>query len=134
MAYVDWTPKLSVGMKDIDEQHKHFIDLINKTKEAVDAHAPRNAQKKILDDLVGYGRYHFETEERYFAKFKYPYAQAHMAAHAELLEQVIVFYDRFEAGEDVALELLDFLKGWLADHLKKHDMKYAEYFKKKGFV
>jgi len=134
MVYLVWSEKLSMGMKDIDEQHKHFIDIINMTKDAVDAGASREAQKKVLDDLVGYGRYHFETEERYFAKFKYPLAREHMAEHARLLEQVISFYNRFEAGEDVALELLAFLKSWLTDHLQKHDMKYSEYFKEKGYI
>ena len=134
MAYLNWTRDLSMGMKDIDEQHKHFISMINKPKEAVDAGAPRDAQKKVLDDLVGYGRYHFETEEKYFAKFKYPSAREHIAEHAKLLEKVIVFYDKFESGENVAPELLAFLKDWLSDHLKKHDMKYAEYFKKNGYI
>ena len=134
MAYIDWTNDLSMGMKDIDEQHKHFIGIINKTKAAVDAGSSREAQKKVLDDLVGYGRYHFETEERYFAKFSYPHAHEHMAEHAKLLEQVIGFYNRFESGEDVALELLAFLKAWLSDHLQTHDMKYAKYFKKNGLI
>ena len=57
-------------MKDIDDQHKHFIGIIKKTKEAVDTGAPRETEKKVLDDLIGYARYHFETEEGYFAKFK----------------------------------------------------------------
>jgi len=134
MAYIEWSSALSMGIKDIDAQHKHFIGIINKTKEAVDAGATREAQKKVLDDLIGYARYHFETEEKYFEKFKYPYAQEHINEHAKLLAQVIVFYDQFESGENVSLELLSFLKAWLADHLKKHDRKYSDYFKKKGLI
>jgi len=134
MANLVWSEKLSVGMNDIDAQHKHFIDIINKTNDAVDTGAPRGAQKKVLDDLIGYGRYHFETEEMYFVKFKYPHAREHMAEHAKLLEKVILFYNRFESGENVASELLSFLKSWLTDHLQKHDMKYSEYFKKKGYI
>jgi len=134
MAYLEWTSDLSVGMKDIDEQHKHFIGLINKTKEAVDAGAPRDAQKLIINDLLEYGRYHFETEEQYFEKFKYPDKEEHMAEHAKLLQGAIEFSNKFDAGESVAPALLAFLKDWLADHLKKHDMKYSKYFKKKGFI
>gem|GEM_PF-4872032 len=44
MAYVEWTNSLSVGMADIDVQHQHFISLLNKTKEAVD----KGAQKEAL--------------------------------------------------------------------------------------
>jgi len=134
MVYLVWSEKLSVGMKDIDEQHQHFIDILNKAKEAGDDGAPRDAQKKVLDDLIGYARYHFESEEQYFEKFKYPYSQEHMAEHAKLLGQVISFYDKFESGENVAPALLPFLKDWLADHLKKHDMKYSAYFKKMGYI
>lgn len=134
MAYMDWASKMSMGMKDIDEQHQHFVGIINKAYEATGAGAARGAQKEILADLIEYGRYHFETEEQYFEKFSYPYASEHKAEHAKLLANVLAYSDRFEKGDDVALELLAFLKGWLGDHLMKHDAKYAKYFKSKGYI
>jgi hemerythrin-like metal-binding protein len=134
MAFIDWSDDLSTGMKDIDEQHKKFIGTINKAKQAADSGAPRKAQKDVIEELAEYGRYHFDTEEKYFKKFNYPYAKEHEAEHAKLLAKVLYFSNKFDSGQDVAIELLDFLKGWLADHLMKHDMKYAKYFKSKGYI
>ena len=134
MAYVDWTPKLSVGIDDIDAQHRHFIGLINKAKEAVDAGAPRAAVGEIVADLVGYARIHFETEEKYFGRFGYPHADEHKKEHIKLLAKVVAFSDRFDSGEDIARELLSFLKEWLAGHLQTHDMEYARYFRKMGYI
>jgi hemerythrin len=134
MAYIDWTPEMSMGMEDIDEQHKHFVGIINKTKEASDAGAARGAQKEVLGDLVEYARYHFETEEGYFETFSYPHTAEHKIEHAKLLANVLAFSDRFDKGEDVAQELLAFLKDWLADHLMRHDKKYSKYFKSKGYI
>ena len=134
MAYINWSPELSMGMKDIDEQHKNFVGLINKAYEANKAGAPRGAQKEVIAGLIEYGRYHFDTEEKYFEKFSYPHTDEHKAEHAKLLAKVLVFSDKFEKGEDVAPELLAFLKDWLADHLMKHDKKYSKYFKSKGYI
>jgi hemerythrin len=134
MEYVTWTPELSVGIGEIDAQHEHFIGIINKAKEAVDAGAPRAATGEVVGELVSYTRYHFETEEKYFEKFGYPYADEHKKEHAELLSKVLVLSDKFESGETIAPQLLAFLKEWLADHLKKHDQKYAKYFKKMGYI
>ena len=134
MAYVDWTPEMSMGMPDIDSQHRQFIGIINKAKEAVDSKAPREKQKEVLGALIEYGRYHFDTEEKYFERFGYPHADEHRKEHAKLLARVLAFSDMFEKGEDVAPEILSFLKGWLAVHLMKHDRKYAKYFKSKGYI
>lgn len=134
MDYINWTSEMSIGMKDIDDQHRHFVDIINRTKKASDTGATKDAQKEVLTDLIEYARYHFETEEQYFEKFSYPHTAEHKAEHAKLLAKVLAFSDRFEEGEEIAQEILAFLKDWLTDHLMKHDMKYAKYFKSNGYI
>ena len=36
--FVDWSHDLSVGLKEIDEQHMKLIDLINEMHEAITEH------------------------------------------------------------------------------------------------
>ena len=51
---LEWTEELSVGVKVIDVQHKHFIDLINRTFEVYQSLELRNSLPQILDELITY--------------------------------------------------------------------------------
>jgi len=129
-----WTPKLSMGIKEIDDQHKHFIALLNKVN-LVKPTENKEKVGKLITELMEYARIHFTTEERYFEKYKYPFAKEHMAQHEKLLSNAIKFSNKFdEVGVKVIPELALFLKDWLEQHLAKHDQKYAKYFKKNGFL
>lgn len=133
MSFIKWDKSLEVGIKEIDDQHKTFISYLN---EAADFASPSKPNVKKLGELIpkilDYSRYHFETEEKYFRRYDYPYAEEHMEDHAKLIQSSAGFYDRFNSGEDVAKDLLIFLKDWLETHLKTHDMKYSRFFKKIG--
>ena len=125
---IKWSASLSTGIPKIDSQHKTFIGLINKTNECVDKKRKEDLSK-VLTELLNYARIHFSTEEEIFDKYSYPYSNEHKEEHLKLIEKAISFYDKALRGEDVGKEFALFLKDWLEDHLKKHDFKYAKYFK-----
>jgi hemerythrin-like metal-binding protein len=128
-----WTKTLKIGVDEIDDQHKRFIGLMN---EAYIIQSAENKAKieKELNDLMEYARIHFTTEENYFQKWGYPYAEEHMKEHAKLLENVLNYKSDFDAGKLDFPKFLLFLKDWLENHLKKHDFKYRDYFIKQGFI
>jgi len=128
MVLLEWTPKLSVGIKKIDDQHKYFIKLLNKADDTVKA-KKKNELIKELPELLNYARTHFSTEEEIFDKYSYPYSNEHKLEHLKLLEKAVKFYDKATVEKEVGEELMLFLKDWLENHLKKHDFKYAKYFK-----
>jgi hemerythrin len=132
--FFKWTQKMSVGISEIDDQHKHFISLLNKVN-LVKTTDKKEKVSQLLADLMEYARVHFTTEEKYFEKYKYPFANEHLAQHEKLLEDVIKFSNKFDkVGPIMVPELSVFLKEWLENHLAKHDVKYARYFKKNGFL
>lgn len=128
VAFVEWTEKLSVGIKRIDDQHKRFIGLLNKAHTLVQAKKNKEVNK-MLAEVLEYARMHFSTEEEIFDGASYPYASEHKIEHLKLIEKAIKFYDRVLNKEDVSDEFLHFLIDWLENHLKKYDFKYAKYFK-----
>lgn len=130
-----WNEKYSVGVKEIDDQHKRFVEIMNSLYAAVYAGENREKMAEILLDLVNYKDNHFETEEKYFDLFQYENADEHKAEHQKLREKVTAFYQQFQEGKaDVTAELMDFLEDWLVDHLEKQDQKYVECFKKNDLV
>jgi hemerythrin-like metal-binding protein len=126
-----WTKDLSVGIKKIDDQHKKFILILNSVG-SLKTKPPEEKLTFILNDLIDYARYHFETEEIYFDKYNYPFADEHKLQHAELLQNALSLYDKHKNRKDITKELFVFLKDWLEEHLAKHDQKYAKFFKEIG--
>lgn len=126
-----WTNALSVGIEELDEQHKELVSIINKTHELTVNKKDGEKLKLLLEELVEFARIHFSTEDNYFKQWEYPYANEHDIEHEKLLLKALQFLDRFNETEGISLssEFLELLKDWLENHLKKHDFKYRDYVK-----
>ena len=135
MSFIIWNKSLLMGIEEIDEQHKELIGLINK----VHSYYPGNKIAEIeslIDRLIEFARIHFSTEEKYFEKWNYPYADEHMVEHEKILLKILQFKAKSEKySKELLNEILKFLKDeWFENHLKKHDRKYSNYFKLHGFI
>lgn len=130
---IKWDISYSVNVKEIDEQHQQFIQILNKLYESVSHGTEQKELKVILDELVKYTDLHFKTEEKYFDKFNYENSSEHKIEHAKLRKQVADFYKKFAEGKaEISVGLLDFLEDWLVEHLDIQDKKYVECFNKNG--
>jgi hemerythrin-like metal-binding protein len=75
-----------------------------------------------LGKLIQYTRTHFSDEEAMLAAAKYPKLADHKAQHVELMNKVEDFAARHKRGEiTVNLQLMTFLRDWLANHIQKVD-------------
>jgi len=127
-----WSEKLSVGVKEIDDQHKKFIEIMNEMYAAINI-SDKQKIKELLKKLTEYAELHFATEEKYFDLFKYENSDEHKQLHKEMIVKVLEFENRYETEElNILLELLDFLENWLTDHLENQDQKYVQCFHDNG--
>ncbi len=131
---IKWTKDLSVGIKEIDNQHKRFIGIINSVSKKAKQNGAKGKPSEDITELIEYARIHFTTEEGYFKKWGYPYAREHIAEHEKLILKVLRLSERSARGEDVFQVLLDFLKEWLENHLMIHDKKYAKYARENKLI
>ncbi len=130
-----WSPSLALDIKSIDEQHKVLVNLINELHQKMNSNAPQTAVGSVLGKLIDYTATHFKTEEEFFAQHRYEETDKHKEIHAKLVDQLLKFQKDYKAGEaDISLELMEFLKDWLINHIKKTDAKYAPFLKSKGVV
>lgn len=130
---ITWTPQLSVGIEEIDSQHKMLVDLLNQLHAAiVEHHAARDAAE-ILERLVDYTRIHFAVEEALMRVLDYPDYDAHKLEHEKLVEQVYQLRHKvLVEGKPITGELLLFLKRWLTEHILASDQKYAPHLLSRG--
>ena len=133
MAFFNWTDKLSVGIKAVDDDHKKLVEMLNSLYEAMKSGQGKEALGKVLDRLIGYTQFHFAREESFFAKTAYPGAAAHIKEHQDLVAQATTLQSRQKSGEiALTIETLDFLKDWLNHHILETDKQYSPHLNASG--
>ena len=125
MAYMQWNKELETGIPVIDAQHMRIIDFINELDDACQT-GNREETSHVMEGLLNYTITHFEFEESLQEKAGYPYLKAHRRIHEIFMKKVSEIRARAAKGEDVAPDLLNLLKGWLASHIKSEDRDYVE--------
>lgn len=132
-AFVQWTNDLSVGIEEIDEQHKVLAGLVNEMHEAIQRHQAHDVVRGILDRLASYTQTHFVVEESLMRILNYPDYETHKTEHDNLIDQVTELQKKLDAGKaSINFELMHFLKVWLTKHIMESDKAYTEHFLRAG--
>ena len=133
MAFFDWNDELATGIPKIDEQHKKLISLVNELHDALSKGKSRDVLGKLLEELADYTNYHFKTEERAFATYRYENGDAHKRSHDDLIRQLRELIEKQAKGSlAVGVETLTFLIGWVKNHIMKEDRLYIPCLKDKA--
>ncbi len=128
-----WSDEYNFGIIEIDTQHQYFVSIINELYDAILSLEVRDKLNAIFIKLVNYAVEHFATEEKYFAKFNYAGAEEHIAKHEEMKAKIAELQKKIKEDDfKLSFDLIDFLEGWLVDHLAVMDRKYVECFKANG--
>ncbi|MBI4848457.1 MAG: bacteriohemerythrin, partial [Nitrospirae bacterium] len=89
MSLVTWEETMSVNVKEIDDQHKKLISLINELHEGIQSGEEKNILGDVLEELINYTRYHFSAEERRMKQFSYIGYLEHKIEHDDLTDKVM---------------------------------------------
>jgi hemerythrin len=128
-----WNETYSVGVQELDDQHKALIRMINEMQYAMNNDKGQEAISSIVNQMFDYMEVHFTTEEGYMQKCAYPGLQGHQLKHEEFRVKARDLRERTASGEFIlSFEVVQFLSDWLQNHIMISDMKYTELFAEKG--
>lgn len=123
-----WTAAMSVGHRDLDQDHQRLIGIINRLWVA-DSGGNRQVIEFVLDDLVHYTESHFKREEEMLEHGGYPDFERHSRIHQGICRRLEeIRWEYFQGIRDeLKGEILEFLKDWLHRHILVEDMAYRPY-------
>lgn len=123
-----WGEILSVGVGEIDEDHRKLIHLFNVLNHAVKEGESPDYIAATLEELINCTVWHFSHEERLMLKYRYREIEAHKAEHRELIQSVKELQQEILRTDKPLLdEQIEFLERWLTGHILTADGRLGFY-------
>ncbi len=133
MQNIEWKKSFSVGIEEIDNQHKQLVKIINELYGKLSHNPSSVTLADIHKELKDYYNHHFETEEKYMLKFGFEHYKDHKSEHDSFRIQLNDLINNQSINIDKQIiEILNFLKDWLLNHIMDTDKEYIETFKSHG--
>lgn len=133
MEKFEWSDIYSVGVRELDAQHRKIVEMINMLIMDPSATVHSETVSELLDRLTNYSREHFKTEENILSENDYPDLDGQKEEHKAYRKKIAeLCVDTMELTDSVPDDLLNFLKMWWENHILLSDMKYSTYLMDKG--
>lgn len=128
MKDIAWSRILSVGVDEIDDDHRRLIAIFNELNRAAAGGESADYLAATLDELINCTIWHFSHEERLMLKHRYPGMAEHQAAHRELIEAAREWQASLaQAGYALADGEIAFLDRWLTEHILTVDQRLGSF-------
>lgn len=128
---LEWRDIFSVGIEQFDEDHKQIFKILNDL-EGTSLSKRSEKSLQTLIELEEYTQKHFNSEEEFMKKINFPLIEDHKGDHSFLIRSIKRLRDMEYKGIVFSLEISDFLKFWIIQHILGSDREYAEFNKEKS--
>ncbi len=123
-----WTDDLSVDNREIDNEHKQLFSLLDSFYKGIMDNSPKVRLQELIVGLLDYTKTHFAREEVYMKRMGFPELENHKKQHELFIDRANSFYTKMADGKMIlSLEVTNFLKDWLVNHIKGSDQRYAQF-------
>ena len=125
MPKITWQDSFSIGNEEIDEQHKRWIEILNRAHDhMISGENAGNVGRHTLIKMLEYTRYHFSFEEAYMEKIGYPGLEAHRKIHQTFCIKLEQSLNQMDNGVYIlSTEIIKTTENWLVDHILNEDRK-----------
>jgi len=131
---IEWNDELSVGVENVDEQHKELFNRFNRLLEACSNGCGKKEIGSLLLFLDEYVQVHFRDEEKLQIAHSFPEYPAHREEHKLFMQKLDEFKkEMLSAGATLSLTIATntLLIDWLVNHISVMDKKIGEFILQK---
>ena len=121
-----WKNEYSLGILEIDNQHKSLIRCFASIEESIKAGHTWSSTHFNIVSLKEVARFHFSCEEALMRLFGYPDIGEHSSQH----EHFFTFLAEIENNslhKSTEMKLVEFLRTWLTTHITGDDRVFARH-------
>lgn len=129
MDLMIWDARIQLGIREIDDQHKMLVDMINEIYMIMKQGNGLEAMASVIEELASYTAEHFRFEEGLLERAKYPDIKRHKEIHVSVVNKVLAYQNQLKNGNLDVNELMSFVSDWLSRHIKAEDRQYVAYVK-----
>lgn len=131
---LEWSQEFSVGVEEIDDQHKELFIMINNLDLAMKQGRAKEEVVRLVGFLENYGVIHFGTEEKYMVSYNDPDYQLHKKKHEWFVKELSAIKEKLEADgptADVIVRSNSLLIEWFSNHIRTVDKGLGIFLKLK---
>ena len=133
MEQITWTEDFSVGVVRFDEHHKRLVSMINRLIADPRATTKSETISDLLGNMTIYAIEHFAAEEELMVHYNYPDIEKHVAQHRAFQKKTVDFcLSTMLNVETIPEKMLQYLRGWIVQHMLQSDMAYKPFFREQG--
>jgi len=131
---LQWSQACSVGIEEIDGQHKELFNRINSLDSAMKQGKAKKEVLRLIEFLDEYVITHFGTEEKHMADYDYPGYSLHKTKHNWFKKEISGIRKKLEidgATPQVTILSNNLLIHWFSNHIRTTDMALGLFLKSK---
>jgi len=127
MDKIVWNENYSVGVEEMDSQHKMLIEMINDLIDLAEREAEPSEVSYMIIRMANYSLHHLSREEELMSAANYADFDEHLKLHNEYRLNIENLCSAENFGiTPTAPALLEYLASWLTNHILVEDKKYTE--------
>ena len=126
----EWYDEYSIGVDEIDVQHKRFLNLIERTYELAEQTIETREMFNLLDELMRYAQFHFSSEELLMQAYFYPKHLEQKNEHVRIMKELVKGVEQIGSNQGKLKNLLFVLINWFFDHDSHFDKEFGDYVNK----
>ncbi|SHI92905.1 hemerythrin [Malonomonas rubra DSM 5091] len=133
MATIAWKEIYQTGIVALDDEHKQLVAQIDRLFQAVRDKQGDDVLQETFEMLKDYTEKHFQHEEKLMQEYGFPGLEEHRQIHQQLRDSVDDMISRNSSDpQQLAKELLAFLRVWLLEHIVNVDKKYGVFLESRA--
>jgi len=130
MDFFKWKDSFRIGIEDIDQQHRVFLEYLNKYHLQITGDKRAGMDPEMIKKLKAYADTHFRFEEDLIRLSGYPKVEYHESQHKYFEEQLAEFETSQAGGSGKTAEsVLALLRDWFLNHILEQDKEFLPYVK-----